>query len=797
MKNNNNSSMLNKKSSEGIKYIDLKNNGRIFPLWIINNFKKYKLPGIIVKNNEDPCNIEIKLELRKYQEFIGKYIGDILPYNEILLYHGLGSGKTATSINLMNVLYNRDHSYNFIILIKASLRDDPWMKDLRVWLEIDSKDNKDNVLSSERFKNIFFVHYDSPHAEKSFMEVIKKIDTNKPTLYLIDEVHNFIRNVYSNINSGKGKRAQVIYEYIYKEKKDNKNTKIILISATPGVNSPFELSLMFNLLRPGILPTSESEFNKMFITDSSYPILNPLRRNLFERRILGLVSYYIGATPDLYARQELKNVNLTMSKYQYNIYQEFQKLESEIERKSKRYGKGKNSKQSLLYKTYTRQACNYVFPNVNMNIYGENRPRPRKFKVDDFVIDNIEKGKSLKHTKMSDQEKEMITRYLKAIDSFLKETEIFYRQINLEDLKKGRSIFDDLADFKNGYVEIYKEKFVDFYNSDTQKSKLFETLYECSPKMLAIAFTSFVSPGKVMIYSNYVIMEGIDMLKIYLKLIGFDNYTLSKENMGFCEYHGRIDSLERVKIKDMFNDKNNIKGNKCKIILLSPSATEGIQLLNVVQEHITEPYWNEVRIRQVIGRGVRQCSHRDLPMEERVVKIFRYKMKKPDILDSDDTIPQTTDEHIEDVAKARDNLIESFLSAMKESAVDCELFRSHNMMSQSYQCFKFPEKTLFENNIGPAYKEDIKDDLKYDSGLHAYNSKIERIKVIKINAVIGDSDSGTYSDKNIYWYHKQSGMVYDYEIHFPIGKIETTNGLPNKLDKDTYIISVVIQVPIN
>src|SRR6266567_1078350 len=119
------------------EYISLKINGRLFPSWILKNFKKYKLPPIIRKENEDPCNINEKLELRKYQEFIGKYLGPTSPYNEIMLYHGLGSGKTGTSINLWNILYNYDHNYNIIILIKASLRDDPWMLELKKWLERD------------------------------------------------------------------------------------------------------------------------------------------------------------------------------------------------------------------------------------------------------------------------------------------------------------------------------------------------------------------------------------------------------------------------------------------------------------------------------------------------------------------------------------------------------------------------------------------------------------------------------------------------------------------------------------
>jgi len=780
-------------------YVNFTNNGKIFPTWVVHNFKKYKLPEIFRKENEDPCNVETKLELRKYQEFIGKYLGPGSPYNEILLYHGLGSGKTATSINLMNLLYNYSPEVNFIILIKASLRDDPWMKDLKVWLGRDpSEEGVESITKLARYNTIHFVHYDSPYADKDFLNVMKGIDTSKQVVYFIDEAHNFIRNVYSNINSKVGKRAQVIYEYIIRDKRENKNTKVILISATPGVNTPFELALMFNMLRPGILPTSELEFNRTFVTDSAYPILNPLKRNIFERRIMGLVSYYIGATPDLYARQDLKYINLPMSQYQYNIYRVFEKLEAEIQRKARRYGK-----QSQLYRTYTRQASNFVFPYVNPNVTGELRPRPNKFRLGYKTADSLEKGKK---TEISDQnEKEALKKYFAALEYFITETEKYFQKIHKQDVTKGRTIFDDLDDFKAGFNTVFGEKFLKFYNSDSPRSTLFEEMYNCSPKMTAIAFMTYVSPGKVMVYTNYVVMEGIDMMKIYYRLIGFNDYTIAKENSGYCEYHGRIDPKDRVKIKNMFNDDNNIRGNKCKVILLSPSATEGIQLYNIRQEHIMEPYWTEVRIYQVIGRGIRQCSHKQLPISERVVNVYRYKIIKPTQLDPDDTVRVTTDEYIEDQAKAKANLIESFLSAMKEIAVDCELFRAHNMMSQSYYCFKFPESTVLGPNIGPAYKEDIKDDIKYDSGLYAKNSRIERIKVIKINAVYkvnSKADDGAdkesqekYSIPESFWYHAKTGTVYDYETHYPVGLVEFVNGLPNKLDRDTYIMSIVINIP--
>ena len=151
-------------------YIDLNNNGRLFPSWILSNFKEFYLPKNVVKDGEDPCKIKTKLELRKYQKFISSYLDYRSPYKEILLYHGLGSGKTATTINLINVLYNFNPYWNVFILIKASLKGS-WDDEIKTWL---SKDEYDL-----RKKNIKFINYDSPFADKNFLDAIKESDSTK------------------------------------------------------------------------------------------------------------------------------------------------------------------------------------------------------------------------------------------------------------------------------------------------------------------------------------------------------------------------------------------------------------------------------------------------------------------------------------------------------------------------------------------------------------------------------------------------------------------------------------------
>ena len=191
--------------------LDLQVNGRLFPSWIMQNFKKYTLPEIMRKEGEDPCNEKIKKELTLYQKFLGQYVSYKSPFKDILVYHGLGSGKTVTAINIYNVLFNYTPKWNVFLLIKASLKNDPWLKDLGNWLEPKEKEL--------RMKNINFISYDAPNADSQFLEAIKKSDSSKSNLFIFDEAHNFIRNVYGNISSKQGKRAQVIYDYIIQEKK--------------------------------------------------------------------------------------------------------------------------------------------------------------------------------------------------------------------------------------------------------------------------------------------------------------------------------------------------------------------------------------------------------------------------------------------------------------------------------------------------------------------------------------------------------------------------------------------------
>jgi len=761
------------------KYVDLKVNGKLFPTWIMANFSKYKLDTIRHEDKDktvDPClNIKREKKLREYQTFAGKYLDFNGPYKDILLYHGLGSGKTATAVNIYNLLYNSTPGWNVFILLKATLKNVPWIQHLDEWLQEEDK--------KYRYNNIKFISYDAPNADKAFMDAVKNADTSKKNLYFIEEAHNFIRNVYSNISSTSGKRAQTIYDYIIQDKKENDSVRVILLTATPAINKPFEVALLFNLLRPNIFPKSEALFNEYFVKTTGLGLeqLNPLTKNTFQRRILGLVSYYVGTTPDFFARKTTHYIDVIMSSYQDDIYNYFQEIEDKLLMKSK----GK----SQTYMSYTRQAANFVFPAMAQGMTGETRPRPKNFKL----VDDIDKGKELQ-IKKDDDKYYNVQSYLEQVAKFLIELEKYF------DNKLDKHFVEDIQNIREKYDYDIKK----YYDEYKNKSSLFTALYDCSPKYMCVIFNVLKSPGPTLVYTNYVLMEGVQIFKLYLKYFGFVSYQEKEgklngiDDFRFLEYHGGIDKDMRSVNLRKFNVSENKNGSKCKIMIISAAGAEGLSLSNIRQVHIIEPYWNEVRIKQMIGRAVRFCSHVDLPMEERHVNIYRYKSVR-----IDKNKKQTADQTIEELARGKEGLIVSFEDAIKEVAIDCELFKGHNLLDQDYKCFKFDENDLFDEQIGPAYKEDIKDDFKINSGSNAVNSVTIRIKVIKIKAVMlldknkdGDKDLNTYSEPKYYWYNPNTHIVYDLDLHYAIGKVGVDiDNIPTKLTNEVYIIDKIIPIP--
>ena len=192
-----------------------------------------------------------------------------------------------------------------------------------------------------------------------------------------------------------------------------------------------------------------------------------------------------------------------------------------------------------------------------------------------------------------------------------------------------------------------------------------------------------------------------------------------------------------------------------------------------------------MRIKQVIGRAIRQCSHQDLPINERHVKIFNYYLTR-------ENEKNTTDETINEIASRKYKLNETFLFAMQESAIDCELFKEVNSKGdETYNCFKFDDESLLSGDVGYAFRKDIYDDFKKENkGSNSVNYETIRIKVKKIKAIKKDQTL-----INEYWFDENTGNVYDLDVNILIGRVnKDATGLPEMKDTTTYIISHLTRV---
>jgi len=222
------------------------------------------------------------------------------------------------------------------------------------------------------------------------------------------------------------------------------------------------------------------------------------------------------------------------------------------------------------------------------------------------------------------------------------------------------------------------------YESLTSKTVgTLEDLKNYSIKFYNIIMKIKTSNGPVFVYSNFKEYGGITSFVRVLEIYGYVNYVEHGTGKNrYAVWSGQVSSKLRSEIRAVYNRKENTHGQYIKVILGTPSMKEGVSLLRVKQVHIIEPYWNQSRMDQIIGRAFRFCSHKDLPENERVVDVYVYIAIHP-------KIKITVDQHIHKLSLNKFKINSALKQALKEVAVDCELFKYGNMDSNNtYVCDK-------------------------------------------------------------------------------------------------------------
>jgi hypothetical protein len=477
------------------------------------------------------------------------------------------------------------------------------------------------------------------------------------------------------------------------------------------------------------LPESLETFTTTFLDMSNLqrPAFLPRREIVFKKRILGLGSYFLPTDEKLLptfvpaADGEVMHYTLCeMSDFQFEVYTATRLKEAE-EARQRTQNRAQQKDTEVFantYRIYSRCNCNYVFPMI------DNKPgRPTPPKAGEAEAD----------------------------DANEEETS--------EELVDAETVNEDGEVTTNQKYKALIDAAIAYLTRDAPRYLEQQGLEIYSPKYLHILqnIKDPTNNGLHLVYSQFRTLEGIGLFRLVLLNNGYAELKLkSKKGAGgpagweiewpddlslprFLLYTGTETKEVREILRNIYNgdwddlpadmqnqlraiNANNRYGEIVKIIMITGSAAEGINLKNTRFVHLMEPFWHYVRLQQVIGRARRYRSHMDLPAPERTVKVFLYmatftaaqvdSIKKTvgeGVLiraEASKREPEkllTSDQALFEISLIKQQIADTLLQSVKEAAIDC---RSH---SQLGSCFNMGVVTSPDFSTKPTLEEDIID----------------------------------------------------------------------------------------
>ena len=681
--------------------------------------------------------------------------------------------NTCTSITIAE---NLKKERNIVVLLPASLKSNFIYKGLLFCGDPEYKKNESKI--EQKYS---FISYNAPNT----LTQLKRLGSLDNKVIIIEEVHNLISIMISGI-MGSSKQGMEIYNMLM----NATNVKIIAMSGTPIINDAFEAGVLFNVLcgynevnffriikvpaKIGVQQFKELEeelLNHKYVEYASinkinksiklllnvksfkasystvieelatlinkkvearflelrkiplFPIENEgedFRRyfvdedekegdtlkneEIFRKRILGLVSHYSSKKGN-YPKVIYKDYyRVEMSNYQFLIYEILRNKERQSERGSSSKNSKKKKKVKSTFRVYSRQSSNFVFPEEILRPYRDPK----------FIV-------SLKKNKKNNKIDE------KTFNTLIENEERIDENSNAKMSADYKLRIDQAIEELDAKGDVYLRPGP-------------EGLDKLSPKMKMMLENIQQSKGLVFIYSNFRSVEGVEIFSRILNHNGYAKFGSSMNVPKYAIYSGSEDEKMKKEILDTFTKEDNKDGKYIKIILATVAGAEGLDLKNIRQIHIIEPYWNQMRIQQVIGRGVRRDSHIALPPSERNIEIYRYfsVFSNKNALTTRDKL--STDEHIEEVSIKKQKIINQLLLILKECAFDCVLNSAN--INGDYPCFSFGKGAK-----GFSYYPEIGEDIIMSGSKNS--KKVER-KLVR----------GLYYNKQVYLFNPDKKEFY-------------------------------------
>lgn len=555
------------------------------------------------------------------------------------------------------------------------------------------------------------------------------------TVIVVDEAHNLTGNAYGDA------LTHIIENSI--------NLKLVLMSGTPMKNLADDVVELINFIRPR---DAQIERDKIFNSNKNHLMEFKAGGQEYLRKMLkGYISHVRGADPLIFAKRvdkgikppellftkvtRCKMLDLQRTTYDTAVREQDDTLDRRSEAVANFVFPGLTTDRKEITGYYGREGLNIVKNQLKISqdtlnkkiselLYGH----PNETEM----LHMSQNGKTLsgKILKMENL-KYFSTKFYKAIKKLQRlvwgkkgaKTAFIYSNL----VKVGIELFEEIL-IQNGYLEYQEDaanyqiasNTICYYCGKTHgehqnrfSGRHYDTDSDSSADLSSITSTSTPVSNKL---PN---LKRSDSSSDYKEYNTFNTLT----SVPYHQFHPatfisvtgksseeNADAIpeEKKKILDQaFNTIENKEGKLLKFVLGSKVMNEGISLKHVGEVHILDVYFNLGKVDQVVGRGIRWCSHYKLMNEENVypkVNVYKYVVALDGAL--------STEEELYKKAEMKYTLIKKVERIMKEVAIDCPLNVYGNMFKEEMEFYKNCDKD--ENNPCPTLCDYTKCDYKCD-----------------------------------------------------------------------------------
>lgn len=614
-----------------------------------------------------------------HQMLLRNFISKNTPYDNVLLYNFVGTGKTCTSISIAEgfkeyinnmgrrivvLVKNRNIQTNFINELLSKCTGDEYLTDKQreIYFSTDPSKQKiksemynklirkinksyniitygsfvNRVLGSKEFEKDN-MGFNTTKVRKENGNILRKraknpINDFSNTVVIVDEVHNVTNND--------------VYIALHQVMSRSYNARLILLTATPMYDNPKEIFEIANLL-------NINEHHKQF------PIRNELLRS------------------DLVIREQSSYINGNVLKGGI-VRVSTKGLKLLEERLAGKISFLKENTATNPDKTVTGLDLIYNRPGTTKVVYCQMSPY-QYYVYMQAVQTDLQKNSNIDFS------------------SAIQNLESFENALENVSISKTSSLYKNSSDAstmtypdnlfgKEGFLHAFKKEHGSGFSiKDNFKGILTTDLQKYSNKLFNLLQNVKSSPGNVFVYTNYVSYGGTTLLRQVFLANGYNHFRSDKSNpeySSFVIFDEGTNPDTREKYRRIFNSAENKDGKLIKIIIGSPIISEGITLKNVRQVHILEPSWNMSRINQIIGRAVRNHSHDDLLPEDRLVDVYKYvSVYYPEVIEEDSSVNMLKffiDREKYILSEEKDRSNKEVERVLKEIAFDCSVLAERN-----------------------------------------------------------------------------------------------------------------------